>query len=75
MDHVTFRRGGGLEYVDGRIILKAEDGGLLFLARDAMVWRILPKEIEKTSVERRALPRVSAGAVGQTDAGGTAQGV
>lgn len=45
MDHVTFRRGGEQQYVDGRIVLQALDGGLLFLGRDGLIWRILPKEI------------------------------
>ena len=50
MEHVTFRRGGEQEYVDGRIILQAQDGGLLFLGRDGLIWRILPTEtVNRTS--------------------------
>jgi hypothetical protein len=45
MDHVTLRRGGDQQYVDGRIILEAQDHGLLFLSRDGVIWRILPTEI------------------------------
>jgi hypothetical protein len=51
MDHVTFSRDGALQYVDGRIILTAQDGGLLFLGRDGLIWRILPKEITKRTVD------------------------
>ena len=47
MDHVTLRRDEQTLHVDGRIVLKAEDGGLLFLARDGVLWRILPKELVK----------------------------
>ncbi len=47
MDHVTLRRDGRTLYVDGRIVLAAQDGGLLFLARDGVLWRILPTELVK----------------------------
>ena len=60
MDHVTFRRDGEQQYVDGRIILQAQDGGLLFLGRDGLIWRILPKEIvSRTSDDApfRAYPK------------------
>ena len=45
MDHVTLRRDRKTSYVDGRIVLRAQDGGLLFLSRDGVLWRILPTEI------------------------------
>jgi hypothetical protein len=45
MDHVTFSRGGEQHYVDGRIELQAQDGSILVLGRDGLLWRILPKEI------------------------------
>ncbi len=51
MDHVTFQRGGDRSEVDGRIVLKAEDGGLLFLSRDGLLWRILPKEIGNSTYD------------------------
>jgi len=51
MDHVTFQRGGDRCEVDGRIVLKAEDGGLLFLSRDGLLWRILPKEIGNSTYD------------------------
>ena len=47
MDHVTLRRDGRTLYVDGRIVLTAQDDGLLFLARDGVLWRILPTELVK----------------------------
>ncbi len=47
MDHVTFRRGGDLFYVDGRIELQDQEGGVLFLGRDGLIWRIVSKEIVK----------------------------
>ena len=47
MDHVTLRRDGRTLYVDGRKILDAQDGGVLFLARDGVIWRMLPTELVK----------------------------
>jgi hypothetical protein len=60
MDHVTFRRGGELEYVDGRVTLQAQDGGLVFLGRDGLIWKILPTEIVKRTLDDapfRAYPK------------------
>ena len=51
MDHVTFSRGGEQHYVDGRIELQAEDGGLVVLGRDGLLWRILPTEIVSRTVD------------------------
>ena len=42
---MTLRRDGRRLYVDGRIVLTAQDGGLLFLSRDGLLWRILPNEL------------------------------
>jgi hypothetical protein len=49
MDHVTMRRDDSTRTIDGRIELIAKDGGLLFLARDGLLWRVLPTEIVKRS--------------------------
>jgi hypothetical protein len=51
MDHVTLNREGQALAVDGRIVLRAEDGGLLFLARDGLLWRILPTELVKHTTD------------------------
>ena len=47
MDHITMQRDGQTLYVDGRTVLDARDGGILFLARDGQLWRILPTELVK----------------------------
>jgi hypothetical protein len=50
MDQVTFRRGGKTLEVTGRLVVKAQDGGLLVLARDGVLWAIPPEEqVEHTS--------------------------
>ncbi len=51
MDHVTLRRQRQTLYVDGRIVLTAQDGGLLFLARDGVLWRVLPTELVKHTTD------------------------
>ncbi|MGA2257526.1 MAG: DUF1570 domain-containing protein [Thermoguttaceae bacterium] len=51
MDHVTLLRERQTLNVDGRIVLTAQDGGLLFLARDGALWRILPTEIIKHTTD------------------------
>jgi hypothetical protein len=49
MDHVTMNRDDQMTGLDGRIVLQAQDGGLLFLDRDEVLWRVLPTEIVKRS--------------------------
>jgi len=44
LDHVTFRRDGKTMGVSGRLIVEAQDGGLLVLARDGVLWAIPPDE-------------------------------
>jgi len=51
MDHVTLHREQQTLHIDGRIVLTAQDGGLLFLARDGLLWRILPAEMVKHTTD------------------------
>ena len=44
-------RDGRTQHVDGRIVLTAQDGGLLFLARDGALWRVLPTELVKHTTD------------------------
>ena len=44
MDQVTLRRDGKTLEVTGRLLVKAQDGGLLMLARDGTIWAIPPEE-------------------------------
>lgn len=44
MDHVAVRRGTKEIEVTGRLLLTAQDGGLLLLARDGVLWAIPPEE-------------------------------
>jgi hypothetical protein len=50
MDHVTFRRDGKTREVTGRVLISAQDGGLLLLAQDGVLWLIPPEEkVEHTT--------------------------
>jgi hypothetical protein len=45
LEHVSYRREGQDSQVTGKLIVKAEDGGLLILARDGQLWAIEPQEL------------------------------
>ncbi|MBN2476747.1 MAG: DUF1570 domain-containing protein [Pirellulales bacterium] len=44
LDHVTLRRDGREIQVDGRLLVTAQDGGLLMLAADGVLWAVPPEE-------------------------------
>ena len=44
LDHVTLRRDGKQIDVEGRLLTTAQDGGLLLLGRDGVLWAIPPEE-------------------------------
>jgi hypothetical protein len=44
VDYVTLHRDGKTFAVDGRLLVETQNGGLLLLGRDAMLWRIQPQE-------------------------------
>ena len=50
VDQVTFHRDGKTMEVTGRLLVEAQDGGLLVMARDGVIWAIPPDEqIKHTS--------------------------
>jgi hypothetical protein len=49
MDHLTVLRDGRQTEVQGRILTTAQDGGLLILAQDGVLWRVEPQEVAKQS--------------------------
>lgn len=44
LDHVVLKRDGRQIHVDGRLLVTAQDGGLLLLARDGVLWAVPPEE-------------------------------
>jgi len=52
LDYVTLRRDGEVSHVEGRLVLTARDGGILLLARDGVLWNVVPEEqVKHTSDE------------------------
>jgi hypothetical protein len=47
LDHVTLRQHGKETKVTGRVLVSAQDGGLLLLARDGVMWMVQPDELVK----------------------------
>ncbi len=45
LDHVTLRRDGRKRKLEGRVVVTAEDGGLLLQTRGGTLWRVTPDEI------------------------------
>jgi len=45
LDHVDLRREGQPLTISGRVLVTAEDGGLLLLAADGRLWSVLPQEL------------------------------
>jgi hypothetical protein len=44
MDHIVMRRDNVEQQLDGRIVVKADDGGLLVETRDGVLWAVTPQE-------------------------------
>jgi hypothetical protein len=74
VEHVVFRQDGKELQVDGRLVVEAQDGGLLVLARDGVLWAVPPdQQVKHTRDEapfrpfppeemaRRILPQLPAG--------------
>ncbi len=50
MDQVTLRRAGKETHIQGRILVTAQDGGILLEAPNGVLWTVLPDElVSKTS--------------------------
>jgi Protein of unknown function (DUF1570) len=45
LDYIDLKRGGQELTVSGRLLVTAEDGGLLLLAGDGQLWSVLPEEL------------------------------
>ena len=45
LDHVTLRYHGKQTKVTGRVLVSAQDGGLLLLARDGVIWTVQPDDL------------------------------
>ncbi len=45
LDYVTLRHDGRQSKVAGRLLVEAQDGGLLLLARDGVLWTVQPEDL------------------------------
>jgi hypothetical protein len=65
LEHVTYRRDGNESQINGKLIVKAEDGGLLILARDGQLWAIEPAELVDHKSDAEQFVPLSSEEVGQ----------
>lgn len=54
LDHVTFARDGKSLEVTGKVIVEAQDGGLLLLDRAGVLWAVTPNEKTKHVTDDRS---------------------
>ncbi|MGW8258020.1 MAG: DUF1570 domain-containing protein, partial [Thermoguttaceae bacterium] len=65
MDFVTFRRDGKQYDVNGRVLITSEDGGMLLLGRDGVLWMIQPDEIIRRSSDEEPFKAFSRDEIAQ----------
>lgn len=59
MDYVTIARDGKVRELTGKIEVEAEDGGVLMLARDGVLWAVQPDEIQSRRKDDQPFERLS----------------
>ncbi|MGQ9576790.1 MAG: DUF1570 domain-containing protein [Thermoguttaceae bacterium] len=45
IERLTFHQDGKTRQLEGRVVVEAQDGGLLLMARDGVLWRVQPDEL------------------------------
>jgi len=63
MEHVTVQRDGQTIEVSGEIQIEAQDGGLLLMGRDGVLWALQPDEIKARSEDDAPFERLDRAAV------------
>jgi hypothetical protein len=57
LDHITLRRDAGPVKLEGRVVVEAADGGVLFETRDSALWIVQPEEqVERSDDDAPYLP-------------------
>ena len=59
LDHVAIRRDGQTVSVEGRVLVTAEDGGMLVKARDGVLWAVQPDELVERTTDDAAFEPLS----------------
>lgn len=65
VEHVVMRRDGGERAVSGRLLLTAQNGGLLLLAPDGVLWNVEPNEIVSHKHDAEPMRPLSTDALGE----------
>ena len=65
LDIVTLRRDGHERRVEGRIVVTAQDGGLLVLGQDGILWTVPPEQLVATSSNETPFHPLPAKEMGQ----------
>jgi hypothetical protein len=60
LDHVTVRREGRTVKIEGRILETAQDGGLLVLGRDGVLWLVEPQDLVEKSKDQEPFEPLTA---------------
>ncbi len=60
VERVVFKRGDQEQTVEGRLLLTAQDGGVLLMAADGVLWAIPPDQQVKCSTEQTPFEPLSA---------------
>jgi hypothetical protein len=66
MEHVTLQRDGKEIQIEGRLLTDTQDGGLLLLARDSILWAVKPGEIIRRTSDDAPFKPLGAGELAQT---------
>lgn len=65
VERVVMRQDGGERAVSGRLLLTAQDGGLLLLAPDGLLWNIEPADIVSHEHDAQPMRPLSTDALGE----------
>ncbi|HEX4129176.1 MAG TPA: DUF1570 domain-containing protein [Pirellulales bacterium] len=65
LDHLLIRRAGSEREVSGRVLETAEDGGLLLIAEDGVLWSVPPEELLKRTTDDKPFAPLSQAELGK----------
>ncbi|MCH7727350.1 MAG: DUF1570 domain-containing protein [Planctomycetes bacterium] len=53
LDHISLKRNGKIIYLSGKIVIEADDGGVLLLATDGVMWPVPSEELQSSKRDAR----------------------
>ena len=66
LDHVQLKRDGRIHHVSGKLLVEAQDGGLLVQAADGKLWAVLPEELQKHTRDEKPFVPADAEAISES---------